>query len=191
MENEVYYIEDTSNIYKLQTIFENPKIKKIGYKLKEDYILLKQIGMTLKGFYYDIEIAGYIIDAVKNKYDIEILSLRYLNLEIARFIDKKQENKQLDIFSMSEEKDESKKDKTCIYVYCINKLYKVTKEKIKEQGSLELFEKIEMPTAEVLAKMQYTGIYVDKEELVEFGRGLKLEIEEKTNKIYQLCRTRI
>ena len=48
-----------------------------------------------------------------------------------------------------------------------------------------------MPTAEVLAKMQYTGIYVDKEELIEFGRGLKLEIDEKTRKIYELCRTGI
>ncbi|MDE5830365.1 MAG: DNA polymerase I, partial [Clostridia bacterium] len=186
IENKVYYIEDTSNIKKLQEIFENPDIKKIGYKLKEDYILLKQIGITLKGFYYDTEIAGYIIDAVKNKYDLETLSLRYLNLELSQFIGKKKEtNKQLDLFSLSEEKDESEKEKACIYVYAINKLYVVTKNKIEEQGSLELFNNIEMPTAEVLAKMQYTGIYIDKEELIEFGRGLKLEIEEKTNKIYR------
>lgn len=151
------------------------------------------MGMTLKGFYYDIEIAGYIIDAVKNKYDIETLALRYLNLELSRFTSKKkEENKQLDLFSMvEEEKDESEKEKACIYTYVINKLYPITKKKIEEQGSLELFNNIEMPTAEVLAKMQYTGIYVDKEELIEFGRGLKLEIEEKTNKIYKLCRTRI
>jgi len=90
-----------------------------------------------------------------------------------------------------EEKDESEKEKACIYAYVINKLYPVTKKKIEEQGSLELFNNIEMPTAEVLAKMQYTGIYIDKEELIEFGRGLKLEIEEKTNKIYELCRTRV
>ena len=147
----------------------------------------------MKGFCYDIEIAGYIIDAVKNKYDIETLSLRYLNLELNCIIGKKKEtNKQIDLFSMAEEeKDESEKEKACIYAYVINKLYPVTKKKIEEQGSLELFNNIEMPTAEVLAKMQYTGIYIDKEELIEFGRGLKLEIEEKTNKIYELCRTRV
>lgn len=44
-----------------------------------------------------------------------------------------------------------------------------------------------MKTVEVLAKMQYTGILVDKEELIDIGRKLKLEIEEKTDKIYQLC----
>lgn len=107
-------------------------------------------------------------------------------------VKQKETNKQLDLFSMAEEeKDEGEKEKACIYVYAINKLYPVTKKKIEEQGSLELFNNIEMPTAEVLAKMQYTGIYADKEELIEFGRGLKLEIEEKTNKIYQLCRTGI
>ena len=35
--------------------------------------------------------------------------------------------------------------------------------------------------------MQYNGIYIDKEELIEYGRNLKLEIEEKTQKIYKLC----
>ena len=44
-----------------------------------------------------------------------------------------------------------------------------------------------MKATEVLAKMQYTGIGIDKEELIEYGRKLKLEIEEKTNKIYNLC----
>lgn len=80
--------------------------------MKQDYILLKQIGITLKNFYYDIEIAGYIIDAVKNKYDIETLALRYLNLELTRYVSKKKEtNKQLDLFSMEEEKDEGEQEK--------------------------------------------------------------------------------
>ncbi len=34
---------------------------------------------------------------------------------------------------------------------------------------------------------KYNGIYIDKEELIEYGRNLKLEIEEKTQKIYKLC----
>ena len=55
---------------------------------------------------------------------------------------------------------------------------------IEKQGSMELFQNIEMPSAEVLAEMQYTGIWIDKEELIEYGRKIKLEIEEKTNKIY-------
>ncbi|MCI9275316.1 MAG: DNA polymerase I, partial [Clostridia bacterium] len=38
-----------------------------------------------------------------------------------------------------------------------------------------------------LAKMQYTGIWIDKDELLEYGRKIKLEIDERTEKIYRLC----
>ncbi len=88
---------------------------------------------------------------------------------------------------MQEENGEEEKTKACIYLYAINKLYLLTKDMIEKQGSMELFQNIEMPTAEVLAEMQYTGIWIDKEELIEYGRKIKLEIEEKTNKIYNLC----
>ncbi|MCI8396773.1 MAG: hypothetical protein HFJ52_03755 [Clostridia bacterium] len=194
IENKVYYIANERTIKNnLQKIFENSEIKKISYKLKQDYILLKQMDISLKGFSYDIEIAGYIIDSIKNKYDIETLSIRYLNIELQRYLKTKapKEEEQLTLFSMTEgsqdEEDESEKIKACLYIYAIKKLYEVTKKMIEDQGNLELFQRIEMPTAEVLAKMQYTGIGIDKEELIEYGRKIKAEIEEKTNKIYQLC----
>ena len=188
--NKIYYLEGKENIKKhFKEIFENKEIEKIGYKLKQDYILLKQIGIELKNFSYDVEIAGYIIDSIKNKYDIETLSLRYLNLELSRHIAHEEKNMQLDLFSMASENNEEEKEKSCIYAYAIDKLYEVTEKMIKEMNAWDLFKNIEMPTAEVLAKMQYTGIWIDKEDLIEYGRKLKSEIEEKTNKIYQLCRT--
>ena len=188
IQNKVYYIKSQEIIKdKLKEIFENKEIQKIGYKLKQDYIILKQVGITLKNFSYDVEIAGYIIDSIKNKYDIETLSIRYLNLELSRYIKHEQKNEQLNLFSDVEEEQDEEKEKSSIYVYAINKLYNVTKKMLEEQGEEELFKNVEMPTAQVLAKMQYVGIKADKDELIEYGRKLKLEIEEKTNKIYQLC----
>lgn len=189
-QNIVYYIEGFDKIKKyFKKIFEKEAIRKIGYKLKQDYILLKQNDIELNGFEYDAEIAGYILDSIKNKYDIETLSIRYLNLEISRYIKKEEKKeKQLDLFTMGQEEgDDTEKEKNILYVYVINKLYPVTMRFIEEQGELELFKNIEMPTSKVLAKMQYNGIYVDKNELTEYGRKLKFEIQEKTEKIYKLC----
>ena len=129
------------------------EIGKIGDKLKQDYILLKQNDIELDGFEYDTEIAGYILDSTKNKYDIETLSVRYLNLEISRYIKKEEKQEQIDLFSMTEESSSSlDKEKSVLYAYCINKLYPVTMKLIEEQGELELFKNIEMPTSRVLAK---------------------------------------
>lgn len=188
IENKVYYIDDINTIKsEFKDIFENKEIAKIGDKLKQDYIILKQEGVELDGFEYDTEIAGYILDSTKNKYDIETLTLRYLNIEVSRFIKKEEKQEQLDLFNMIEEKSSFDKEISILYAYCINKLYEVTMKLIEEQGELELFNTIEMPTSRVLAKMQYNGIYVDKEELVEYGRKIKSEIEEKVQKIYNLC----
>ena len=57
---------------------------------------------------------------------------------------------------------------------------------MKEDNSLELFENIEMPLVEVLASMQYEGIYIDKKELIEYGKTLQEKIEILTQEIYEL-----
>ena len=63
IQKKVYYISKNEIITnEIKKILENPKIRKIGYKLKQDYILLKQIGIELDKLDFDIEIAGYIID---------------------------------------------------------------------------------------------------------------------------------
>lgn len=183
----VYYINNSEIILNyFKEIFENKEIQKIGYKLKQDYIILKQNNIEFDGFAYDAEIAGYILDSIKNKYDIETLSTRYLNIELSRYIKKEEKGEQLNLFSEVKE-DTSEKERDVLYVYSINKLYPITIKQMEEQEQLKLFKEIEMPTARVLAKMQYNGIYIDREELIDYGRKLKLEIEEKTQKIYNLC----
>lgn len=193
IDNTVYYIDKLESIKKhFKIIFESEEIKKIGYKLKQDYILLKQEDIELKCFEYDAEIAGYVLDSNRNKYDIETLALRYLNLEISRYIEiEEKKPEQLDLFSMQADgetsQDEQEKQKSIVYVYTIDKIYPITMKLIEEQEEIDLFKNIEMPVASVLAKMQYNGIYINKDELLDFGTKLKLDIDEKTQKIYQMC----
>ena len=59
----------------------------------------------------------------------------------------------------------------------IDDKYIETLKKLEETNQLDLFNNIEMPLVEVLASMQYEGIYIDKDELIEFGK----ELQEKIN----------
>ena len=182
-DNKCYYIPLESEILNLfKDVFENKEIKKIGYKQKIDYILLKEANINIKGFYYDIEIAAYIISPTDSKYTIEKMAIDYLKLDINEY--NKKENTQINLFDSQEQKDDSN---ICINVYAIYNIYSKTLEKLKETNQLELFENIEMPLVEVLADMQYQGIYADKEELIQFGDTLKLEINSLTNNIYKLA----
>lgn len=186
-DNTSYYIKD---ILAFKEIFEDKEILKCGYKQKEDYILLKQENINPVNLMFDITIAGYLLNSNITKYDIEYLSDEYLNFNISEYLNNlgmnKQDNEQLNLFEQAEIK-EDKKEKESIYSYVINKLYYVLTKKLEENEVLELFKKIEMPLVEVLADMQFVGIYVDKEEIINFGKELKERIEILTNEIYELA----
>ena len=44
-----------------------------------------------------------------------------------------------------------------------------------------------MPLAQILADMQYNGMYVDEEELKNFGTELKAQLQTLTEEIYNLA----
>ena len=180
--NTAYLLKD---IQKLKNIFEDAEILKIGYKQKQDYILLKQIGINPNNLMFDIEIAGYLLNSNITKYTIEYLSEEYLNIDVATYLKKDEPQKQLTLFETPEDKKPSKKN--YVYTYLINKLYYILTDKMKQTCTLDLFNKIEMPLLEVLADMQYQGIYVDKDKLLDFGNELKNRIEELTKEIYDLA----
>ncbi len=58
---------------------------------------------------------------------------------------------------------------------------------MEETDTLKLFNTIEMPLLEVLADMQYQGIYVNKKKLLKYGEELKEKINILTNEIHELA----
>jgi DNA polymerase-1 len=57
---------------------------------------------------------------------------------------------------------------------------------MKETDLYSLFKDIEMPLSEVLSDMQYQGIYVEKNELIEYGKELQEKIQKLTKEIFKL-----
>ena len=192
--NEIYFIDfnKVEEIQFLKDIFEDDNINKIGYHLKEDYIILKELGIHPKNLEYDIKIAAYLLNSTINQYGLEQLAHQYLNIDVENYLEKKlgttlEENKQINLFEKNDTIDETEKNKNSMYVYVIKELKKATSEKLQEIKCKELFENIEMPLVEVLAQMQYDGIFIDRDELVNYGEGLKKKIDELTNEIYNLA----
>lgn len=55
---------------------------------------------------------------------------------------------------------------------------------LKEQDMLKLLEELEIPFTEVLASMEYYGVKVDSDGVIEFGKMLKEEIDLLEQQIY-------
>ena len=187
-ENKVYTI-DFDNI-KFKNIFENKDILKCGYRIKEDYIVLKQNGINPQNMMYDAKIAAYILNSTSNLYSLEDISKQYLNLDITLYSEPEEKNIQTSLFDNSNNSDESEKKSNYInamYAYIIGKSREIILEELSKIDALDLFNNIEMPIAEILAEMQLEGMCIDEKELIKYGENLKEHIEELRIDIYNLA----
>ena len=192
-ENKAYFIKDTQEGFFdfLKRIFENDKIEKYGYDLSNAYILLKQIGISIQNIKYDIAVAAYVIDPSIGKYPMDGLLEQYLNLNTNNYLTLNgvatEKTKQMTLFETAEKQNDEGLYKNTFYVYAIYELSKILTEKLKEQEELELFETIDMPTVEVLANMQFNGMKINENDLIEFGKNLKEGLDFLTTEIYNLA----
>lgn len=196
-ENTIIYISNKNDVIEnLKEILEDERIKKIGYNQKEEYILFKQLGIEIKGVEFDTKIAAYILNPTNSKYLLEELFNEYINIDIKEYLEAQtedtNENSQINLFdslnneSSRNENNEKVKKEIALKAFYINKLYDILTKKLEETNQFELFKHIEMPTLKVLAKMQYAGMYVDKDELLEYGKALKERIDILTKEIHSL-----
>ncbi|MBR3255303.1 MAG: DNA polymerase I [Clostridia bacterium] len=205
-ENKVVFakIQNENDVLELKDILENETIKKVGINISRDYILLKQIGITLNGISYDVQIASYILNPTDNKITIKKLAQDFMNFDIDEYLlsngaEEKQE-KQINLFDAigsnldnatnnenNSTEEISNKYETSVNVYVISKIKEITTEKLQEINAMDLFNNIDMPTVEVLSSMQWNGMYADEAELNRFGEELKKNIEVLTKDIYELA----
>ncbi len=190
---EVVYlvIQEEQEIQDFQTIFENETIQKISMDLTKSYILLKQVGIDLKGIYYDIAIASYILNPSNNKLEIERLMEQYLEVNVQELVGEEPKQQQINLFDAIQPEaisaNQKEKERQAFYAYGIAKIKEITLKQLEEIGALELFYEIDMPTVEVLSNMQWNGMYVDEEELNQFGKELTEKLETITKVIYEMA----
>ena len=191
-ENLVYQerIKTEEELAKWKEIWEDESIHKNGYELTEDYVFLKERGITMNGIEYDLAVAAYDLNPSAGKYKLEELAATYLNLDIASFEtgEKQEQETQMTLFATApEEKEEDLGQKEAFWAYTIGKSKPVLLQKLQEDEMLSLFQEMEMPLVTVLGEMQFNGMKVNKEVLNQFGNEMKDKIEKLTKEIYEQC----
>lgn len=182
IDEEFFNIEE-KDVSKLKDVFENPEIKKYGYNLKNDCLILKPYEINLTGLYFDIAIAEYLIDSTSSNYEIKDIALKY-NLG--------------DVLSLEEllGKGKSKKDfkdlsdaqisgYACSVLDIVDNGKEALITTIENYTMHNLFYEVEMPLVEILADMEYIGISADKEVLNELKQKFDIEIKTLEVSIYE------
>ena len=172
-------------IKKLKPILEDQSVKKIGQNIKFDFIILFKNGITMNAM-EDTMLMSYVLDAGKNRHNMDTLSEIHLNHKTISFkeivgIGKKQIN-----FS------EVELDKAMEYaaedVDITYRLYKIFTKNLKIQKLMNIYEVFEKPLIEILAYMEIKGIKVDSKFLSILSKKFEKKINDLEGKIFKLSK---
>ncbi len=191
-EKEIYFIPCQGFITKqylagkLSDLNKNELCKLGVCNIKQIYDMIEQgeaeetvgvdgLAAYRKKKYFDILLAAYLLNPLKNDYDTESIAGEHLGLVIP---DRKQVCGKNSYRQTMEEKPEELKEFACFQAYtCLMAAGELGK-KLKEQGMLELLYEIEMPLTKVLYEMELSGIMVRPDELKAYGEALTGRIAE-------------
>ncbi|WP_244833656.1 DNA polymerase I [Clostridium sp. BJN0001] len=162
---KIFLSDEENTLSILKAFMENEKIKKIIHSGKNLLTYLNKNNILIKGFIFDTEIASYLIDSSKNKYELSDIIERYLMESI----------------------DGKEISDLCFKASYIKELYSILRDKIKSENMEELYYNVEHPLIFVLSSMEENGFKVNTDILDELQKKFKSEIDKTEQIIYDLA----
>ena len=172
--------DDTAEIAKaLQELSGEQNIQIATFDVKRQYDYLDRSSTER---YFDVLIAAYLLNPLKNDYDMEAIASEHLGILIpgrAEVFGKR------DFRTLLSEDAGKAMEYACYGAYVSRKGKKVLEDKLEATGMKCLMEEMEMPLSLVLYDMQKEGVAVKREELKAYGDALVARIEELEKSIHK------
>ena len=178
-------LEEKKVINKIKPILEDKSIKKIGQNIKFDFIIFFHRGINMNSM-EDTMLMSYVLDAGKNRHNMDVLSKIHLDHKTIGFKDivgtgKKQIN-------FSEVKIDIAKDYASEDADITFRLYKVFSKNIKLEKLFNIYEIFEKPLIKILAIMEIYGIKVDQKFLQLLSNKFEKKINNLEKEIYKITK---
>ena len=164
----------------VKPLFEDERIAKIGQNIKFDWMVLRRLGIVVRGRKYDTMILHYLLDP-ESRHGMNALSERYLDykpIEIETLIGKGSKQLTMDLVNIERVKEYAAEDAD-VTLQLKQKLYPM----VEEMGLQHLYSEIEEPMIEVLADIEMAGVRIDTPALDAFGVELSRRLAELENDI--------
>jgi DNA polymerase-1 len=170
-------------IHRFKPLFENPAKSWVGQNIKYDLLVLKWMGVDIRGPIFDTMLAHYVIEP-DGKHGMDSMSEKYLGYEpihIEELIGKKGKSQGSMRDVEAEKLKEYAGEDADITLQLKEKFLPLLKQKEVDN----VFEKVENPLVKVLADMEYEGIRVDVEFLNEYSKELERDAKAAEERVYK------
>ncbi|WP_119943582.1 DNA polymerase I [Neorhizobium sp. NCHU2750] len=170
---------------RLKPLLEDPSVLKVAQNLKYDYLVMKRHGITVKG-YDDTMLMSYVLEAGKSGgHGMDALSERWLNHKPIAFKDVAGSGKSGVTFDFVDI------DRATAYAAedadVTLRLWMVLKPQLAAIGLTRIYERLERPMVDVLARMEERGISIDRQILSRLSGELAQKAAAFEDEIYELA----
>lgn len=175
IQKNVYYMEKEELIKDetLQSWLRDSNITKYCFDYKALKVLLSRENIALEGVAFDLLLAAYLLDSSLTN-DAETI-FSYFNISLS------EQATEISLFSEQDQK------KTAEIAYYSLQIAPHVRDELVKIDALSLFDDVELPLAEVLAKMEIEGFPLDVPTLDEIGNQFKEKLVSITDEIYALA----
>ena len=159
----------------VRPLFGDEKIAKIGQNIKFDLMVLRRLGITIRGRMYDTMILHYLLDP-ESRHNMNALAEKYLNykpIEIETLIGKGSKQLTMDLVNVERVKEYAAEDAD-VTLQLKQALYPM----IEQIGLQHLYFEIEEPMIAVLADIEMAGVRIDSEALAVYAVELNRKLAE-------------
>ena len=159
----------------VRPLFEDERIAKIGQNIKFDLMVLRRLGIEIRGRKYDTMILHYLLDP-ESRHNMNALSERYLNykpIEIETLIGKGSKQLTMDLVNVERVKEYAAEDADVTL-----RLKQVLYPQVEEIGLQHLYFEVEEPMIAVLADIEMAGVRIDTGALAVYAVELNRKLGE-------------
>lgn len=142
----------------------------VAHNAKFDIQMLANVGLELKGPFVDTMICDWLLDAGGRQHGLDACCLRYFNYEKIKTTTLIGEKGQ---FPMLEADLPELTRYACEDADFTLRLYKRLVPEVEAAGLSSVLSEIEMPLVPILAKMEHTGVHLDRGELAHLASMLE------------------
>lgn len=144
--------------------------------------MLKFVDIPAQQKLFDVTIAAYLLNPLKNEYHYEDIAKE----ELGRLLPSRADLiEKLSYQAAMEQKPEEFLKTACYQAYTAFHAMDILSQRLEQKGMRMLFDQIEMPLVYTLSDMEKEGIAIEAEELKVYGEQLQERITELEQQIYQ------
>ncbi len=167
----------------LKPLFEDESVPKAGHNLKRDMVLLKALGVELKGReLYDVMIASHLINPLREDHSLEAIALEYLSIKKKTQGELAGKGGRYSSVPLEEAAGFA-----CYEAELVRTVKPVLFERLGQEELGGCYSDYEIPLVSVLAGMEETGVKVDAGRLAELSAELGGQLEGIKKRIFFLA----